>query len=60
MMAEAGVMPEEITLKKAIAAQKEQMRHVTDPDARKAEMAKLAELEMRYNIAREARKKFIG
>ena len=53
-------MPEEITLKKAIAAQKEQMRHVTDPDARKAEMAKLAELEMRYNIAREARKKFIG
>ena len=60
IMSEAGVLPEEITLKKAIAAQKERLRATNDPLAHKEEMAKLADLEMRYNIAREARRKFIG
>ena len=58
IMAEAGVLPEEFALKKKIEAQKEVLAGVTDPKARKEEMAKLADLEMRKNIAVEARKKF--
>ncbi len=60
IMAEAGVMPEEIELKKKIQAQKKRMTGITDPEKRKAEMAKLADLEMRKAIAEEARRKFIG
>lgn len=60
VMAEAGVVPEEITLKKQIAAQKARMAKVKEPKARKAEMAALADLEMRLAIAEEARRKFIG
>ena len=60
VMAEAGVLPEEITLKKAIAAQKERMATISDPVLRKSEMAKLADLEMKKAIAEEARRKFIG
>ena len=60
IMAEAGVLPEEIELKKKIAAQKERMANITDPFQRKAEMAKLADLEMKKAIAEEARRKFIG
>ena len=60
IMAEAGVLPEEIELKKAIAAQKAHMAGITDPEIRKIEMAILAELEMKKAIAEEARRKFIG
>ena len=59
-MAEAGVVPEEITLKKQIAAQKAHLATVHEPKARKAEMKILADLEMRLAIAEEARRKFIG
>ena len=58
IMAEAGVVPEEFELKKKIQAQKDHLATLTDPAERKAAMAKLADLEMRRNIAVEARKKF--
>lgn len=60
VMAEAGVVPEEITLKKQIAAHKAKMVQVHEPKARKVEMRKLADLEMRLAIAEEARRKFIA
>jgi len=59
MMAEAGVLPPEIVLKKQIAAQKLVLARIADPDQRKAEMAKLSDLMLRYEIARESRKRFM-
>lgn len=59
MMAEAGVLPEEITLKKQIAAHKARMATITKPEARKAAMAELAQLTMRQSIAEDARRKFL-
>jgi hypothetical protein len=60
IMAQAGVLPEEITLKKQIAAKRGELATLTDPEARKAVMAILADLETRYNIARESRKRFLS
>ena len=59
IMAEAGVLPEEIALKKAIDAQKTLLAGLTDPAARKAAMAELARLETKRGIAEEARRKFL-
>lgn len=60
IMAEAGVIPEEITIQKEIAAQKKAMALLSDGDERKAAMAQLAALEMRLSMAKEARRKFLG
>jgi hypothetical protein len=60
IMAQAGVLPEEIELKKQVAAQRAHLATLTDEAERKATMAKLAELEMRQAIAEEARRKFLG
>ncbi len=59
MMAEAGVLPEEIVLKKQIAAHKARMSGITEPEARKAAMAELARLTQKQAIAEEARRKFL-
>ncbi|WP_299771693.1 DUF1992 domain-containing protein [uncultured Tateyamaria sp.] len=59
MMAQAGVVPEEIEIKQALAEQRAQLARLTDPVARKDAMAELARLELRYNIAREARQRFM-
>jgi len=59
MMAEAGVLPEEIVLKKQIAAHKERMADITDPADRKAAMEELAQLTMRQSMAEDARRKFL-
>lgn len=59
MMAEAGVLPEEILLRKKIEAHKARMAIMTDEAARKAAMAELAHLAMRLSIAEEARRKFL-
>ncbi|RVT82225.1 DUF1992 domain-containing protein [Rhodobacteraceae bacterium CCMM004] len=60
IMAAAGVVPEEIRWKQAIAAQKARMADITDPTARKAAMAELARLELRKSIAEEARRRFLA
>ncbi len=59
MMAEAGALPEEILLNREIDAVRAELADLTAPAARKAAMAKLARLEMRRNIAQEARRKFM-
>ncbi|MES2847252.1 MAG: DUF1992 domain-containing protein [Pseudomonadota bacterium] len=59
IMAQAGVLPEEITLKKQAAAQRAHLATLTDPDARKAALAELAQIEMRQAIAEESRKRFL-
>lgn len=59
IMAEAGVLPEEITLKKQAQAQREKLAGLTDEDQRKAAMAELARLEMRQAMAEEARRAFL-
>ncbi len=59
IMAEAGVLPEEITLKKQVAAQRAELAALTDDGARKTAMARLAQLEMRLAIAEESRRKFL-
>lgn len=58
IMAEAGALPEEFTLKKQLDAARTAYPTITDTAARKAAMAELADLEMRYNMARDARKAF--
>lgn len=58
IMADAGVLPKEIVLKKDVAAQQKVLKKITDPAERKTEMRKLAELQMRLSIQQEARQKF--
>lgn len=59
IMAEAGVLPEEIILKKQAQVQREKLAALTDEAARKAAMAELARLEMRQAMAEEARRAFL-
>lgn len=58
MMAEAGALPEEFRLKAQIETARRALQDVPAAE-RKAAMARLADLEMRYAIAREARQKFM-
>lgn len=59
IMAQAGVLPEEFDLKKELDAARVAYADLTDPGDRKAAMAKIADLEMRYNMARDARRAFL-
>ncbi len=58
IMAEAGVRPEEFDIKEKLDAARRVYASLTDPAEKKAAMAKIADLEMRFNIARDARKRF--
>lgn len=60
IMAEAGVLPEEFKIKKLLDAAKRQYREAEGDDAKRVAMALIAELEQRYNIAVEARRRFMG
>lgn len=60
IMAEAGALPEEITLKRALDAARTAWAAESDPEEKKRRMAAIADLELRYSIAREARMKFLG
>ena len=57
-MADAGVLPRGIELKKAVDAKQDELAAATDPDAKKALMRALGELQMRLAIEQEARRKF--
>ena len=59
IMAEAGVLPEEITLKKLAQKLRERLTTLTIEAERKAAMAELARIEMQQAIAAEARRKFL-
>lgn len=58
IMADAGVVPREIELKKAAEAQRIVVRDTSEPEVRKREMAKLADLELRIAFEQDARRKF--
>jgi hypothetical protein len=60
IMAEAGALPEEIKLKAQLDEARKAWQAATDPDEKKRLMAKIADLELKYSIAREARMKFFG
>lgn len=60
IMAEAGVLPEEIVLKKRVLAKMEELSRLPEGAARKAAMAELADLQMRQAMAEEARRNFMG
>ncbi|MBO9435544.1 DUF1992 domain-containing protein [Ruegeria sp. R13_0] len=59
IMAQAGVLPEEFVIKKRLDEARKEYAELTDPEARKAKMSKIADLEMRYNMARDARRAFM-
>lgn len=59
IMAQAGVLPQEIELKKEIDALYESLQTIDIEEERKAIMTKISRLDLRYNIAREARQKFM-
>ncbi|NKX44640.1 DUF1992 domain-containing protein [Roseicyclus persicicus] len=58
IMAQAGVVPREFELKKEVDAQRARLAAITDPAARKQAMAVLTNLQLRYDIEREARRRF--
>ncbi len=59
IMAQAGVIPEEFSIKKELNAARLEYQSLTDPDDRKRAMARLADLEMRYHMAQDARRSFM-
>lgn len=59
IMAEAGVLPREMELKKRAAALRAELADVSDPERRKALMTELADVEMRRAIEEEARRKYM-
>lgn len=59
MMAEAGALPEEFKLKNQLEDARKAWQAATDADEKKRLMAQIADLDLRYSIATEARKKFM-
>ncbi len=59
IMAEAGVLPREIQLRKERDALLEQIRAAEDDAARKALQKTLAEVQLRLDIEQEARRKYM-
>lgn len=59
IMAEAGVLPEEITIKKQIDAAQAQLADLRPGPERDALLARIADLQMRHAIAQEARRRFM-
>lgn len=58
IMAEAGALPREVELRKAVEAQSLVLRRATDEETQKREMKKLADLQLRLDIEKEARLRF--
>ncbi len=57
-MSQAGVVPEEIELKKALDEARARYAKAETDEEKHAIMKELAELNLKYEIAREARQKF--
>lgn len=58
IMANAGVVPREIQLKKEVIVQQEKLKAATDLVERKEIMRKLADLQTSLGIEQEARRRF--
>ena len=59
IMAEAGVVPEEFKIKKLLEPAREAYRRAETDEEKRVAIALIADLEMRYNIAVEARRRFM-
>lgn len=59
IMAEAGVLPEEVLFKKQALALRATLATLTDAQARKDTMAEIARVEMRQAMAEDARRAFL-
>jgi len=59
IMAEAGALPEEILIKRALAEAHEAYRKARGTGDEKKAMARVAELSTKLSIAEEARRKFL-
>lgn len=59
IMAEAGALPDEIKLKAALDQARKDWQQETDPALKKQLMKVIADIQLRYEIAREARQKFL-
>ncbi|WP_171239146.1 DnaJ family domain-containing protein [Ruegeria sp. HKCCA5763] len=60
IMAEAGALPEEFKIKKLLGAAKQSYQEAKGDDAKRVAMALIADLQQRYNVAVEARRRFMG
>ena len=60
IMAEAGALPREIELRKAVEAQTAKLRAATTEEDRRRERKLLADLQLRLDIEAEARRRFYG
>lgn len=60
IMAEAGALPREIQLRKAVAEQTEVVKAAPDEATRRAATKRLADLQLRLDIEQEARRRFYG
>ncbi|ETD83374.1 DnaJ family domain-containing protein [Rhodobacter capsulatus] len=60
IMAEAGALPREIELRKAVEAQTEKLRAAPTEEDRRREARVLADLQLRLDIEAEARRRFYG
>ncbi|GKY87176.1 DUF1992 domain-containing protein [Sinisalibacter aestuarii] len=60
IMAEAGWVPAELDLNKQLIAAKAAWRMAQSPAEKRAMMARIADLDMRHEIAREARLSFMS
>ncbi len=59
IMADAGAVPEEIKWKKSLEAARAAYGDASTEEEKRAAMALIAQLELRYNIAVEARRAFM-
>lgn len=57
IMADAGAVPEEIALNRQILAARDVLATLDDPEERKAAAKEIAMLDLRRNIAADARRK---
>ncbi|MDR0810146.1 MAG: DUF1992 domain-containing protein [Gemmobacter sp.] len=60
IMAEAGALPREIELRKAVEAQTRILHAAPDEETRRQAMKMLADLQLRLDIEQEARRRFYG
>lgn len=59
IMAEAGALPEEIRLKAQLDAARADWQAASTEADKRRHMGRIADLQMRYEIARDARRKFL-
>lgn len=60
IMAEAGALPEEFKIKKLLEAAKQAYRDAANEDEKRIAMQLAADLQQRYNMAVEARRRFMS